>query len=254
MKKALLIGIGPGYPDPYKIYSPPNDINNWKNTLKNKRGFTSISTLLESSATRANILYYMTTFVNSLQSGDSGVILFCGHGSNIQDLNGDEPDGRDECFVSVDMRAVTDDEIGSILSLAVPNIKLDVVLDCCYAGTGTRSILIKPEGAPKIDVNTKPLTFDGKIKKSSIKTPKAIVPASLNHRLWAACAFSETSYEVLSGGLWQSCFSLYLCWALRVYPTKTATEIMNIVAGYVTGIIPGQHPQLEGINLNLVPF
>jgi metacaspase-1 len=254
MKKALLIGIGSSYPDPYKIYSPPNDINNWKNTLQNKRGFTSISTLLESSATRANILYYTTNFINGLQSGDSGVIVFCGHGSNVQDLNGDEPDGRDECFVSVDMRAVTDDDIGAILALVVSGVKLDIVLDCCYAGTGTRSVLIACEDVPRIDNNIRPLTFNGKLKKSSGKATKAIVPVDLNHRLWAACAYNETSYEVLSGGLWQSCFSLYLCWALRVYPTKTSTEIMNIVSGYVTTVIPGQHPQLEGTNLGLVPF
>jgi len=58
----------------------------------------------------------------------------------------------------------------------------------------------------------------------------------------------------MSGGLVQSLFSLYLCWALRAYPPKTATEIMNIVAPYVQAVVTGQVPQLEGINLTAVPF
>jgi hypothetical protein len=33
-----------------------------------------------------------------------------------------------------------------------------------------------------------------------------------------------------------------------------ATDLMAAVAAYVTGYIPGQHPQLEGIDLNGVPF
>jgi len=78
--------------------------------------------------------------------------------------------------------------------------------------------------------------------------------STTNRRLWAACLEGETSYEVLSGGLWQGIFSLYLCWALRAYPGIPASTVIAVVSYYVTRLIPTQHPQLKGSNLGNVPF
>jgi hypothetical protein len=78
--------------------------------------------------------------------------------------------------------------------------------------------------------------------------------SSTNRRLWAACAENQISHAVMSGGLIYSLFSIYLCWALRAYPNKTASELMAIVLPYVTRLAPSQIPQLCGTNLNQVPF
>ena len=242
-KKALLIGIGSSYPDPYKIYSPPNDVANWTRTLQG-RNFT-ISTLLEQNATRNNILNGMRSFVASLYSGDSGVIGLFGHGSYVTDHNGDEADGRDECYVSVDMQAVLDDDIRGILNNLRTGVKLDVVMDCCYAGTGTRMFI---NNIKDLRIHSIP----GPLK--SPKQPKVIVPVSMNHRLWAACADNQTSWEVSSGGIRYALFSLYLCWAIRTYPTKNATDLMNLVAPYVQAAVSSQVPQLEGMNLTNIAF
>lgn len=243
-KRALLIGIGPSYPDPYKIYSPPNDVANWTRTLQG-RSF-AITTLLEQSATRTNILNGLRSFVASLYTGDSGVIGFFGHGSYVADRNSDETDGRDECYVSVDMQAVLDDDIRTILGNLRSGVKLDVVMDCCYAGTGTRMFI---NNIKDLRIHSIP----GPLK--SPKQPKVIVPVyGMNHRLWAACADNQLSWEVSSGGIPQALFSLYLCWAIRNYPTKTATELMNFVAPYVQAVVASQVPQLEGINLTSIAF
>lgn len=91
---------------------------------------------------------------------------------------------------------------------------LDVVLDCCY-----------PDNS---NIITK--------------------------RLWAAGTESQYAHTGTVSGVKYSIFSLYLCWALRAYPTKTASEIMAIVAYYVTAKCPDQTPQLIGIGLSQVPF
>lgn len=242
-KKALLVGIGRAYPDPYKVNGPINDISNWTYTLQN-RGF-SILQLVEYSATRNNILNALYVFIRSLQPGDSGIIVLGGHGSYVTDINRDEPDNRDECFVSVDVLPITDDTLRAITSTKKSGVTLDIVLNCCYAGTGTRA--------------TKNNTYEtysipGPLKSDKAKLGAVVPVSSMNHRLWAACADNQTSWGVIYNGTIQTLFAIYLCWAIRKYPDKSATELMNIVAPYVQAVNPDQVPQLEGINLSNVPF
>lgn len=73
-------------------------------------------------------------------------------------------------------------------------------------------------------------------------------------RLWAAGRENQLDHAGMSGGVLRSVFSLYLCWALRAYPTKTAIEIMAIVAAYVTRAFPDQTPVLKGPDLSQIPF
>jgi len=190
MKKALIIEIGPEYPDPYKIYSPPNDLTNWRSALQT-RGFTLIVTLTGLAATRAAIITQSLQFVQSLQSGDSGALVFIGHGSQVADTNRDEADHLDEYFVTAQLEAVTDDDIRGVLAQLRPGAKLDVVLECCHAGTGTR--VPRPGDAPKVDCfMSQAMAGPVKIKPPQVK---AIVPVgSMNHRLWAACADNQVSY------------------------------------------------------------
>jgi hypothetical protein len=248
MKKALI--IGPAYPAPYQLAGTINNIANWNNTLT-IRGFTS-RVIKQGTQTRSAIQAAIQSFVAGLTSSDSAAIILLGHGGRVTDANGDESDGYDEAFSSSDILPITDDWIKAVLASAAIGSKIDVVHDMCYAGTSTRDR--KPDGVPLLDpvvFPTECIEFKG--KRESLKD-RAIIPVSMNHRLWAACADGELSYQCLSGGLYHSIFSLYLCWALRSYPTKTATEIMNIAAGYVTAYVPSQHPQLEGSNLTGVPF
>lgn len=73
-------------------------------------------------------------------------------------------------------------------------------------------------------------------------------------RLWAAATEYQYAHVGFSGGLIVSLFSLYMCWALRNYPNKTASEIMALICPYITRIAPDQTPQLLGQNLGQVPF
>jgi hypothetical protein len=241
-KKALI--IGPAYAPPNDIQSTAQDIINWTNTLQT-RGYNLITKVIGLAATRSAIITATKAFLSGLQSGDRAAIVRLGHGYRIP---GNEPDGWDECFVASDLGLITDDEMAGMLMTANPNAIIDVVNDFCYAGTSSI-------GAPIIDSpNIRSQAYIGKIEYRSEARVYPKVPTILKQRHWDAGKEDEITYGVLSGGKWNSIYSLYLCWALRNYPTKTASEIHNIVAGYVTLNIPAQHPQLNDYQIGQVPF
>jgi len=253
-KKALIVGIN-SYPTPYQLHAAYNDRDDLVTTLT-QRGFTSISSVMDTAATRSNILTRLTSLVTNAVSGDSIVFAFFGHGTYI---SGSEPDGRTECICPVDVFTkgpITDDQLAVILAKKKSGVTCDVLLGCCYSGTGTRAVTAIPEVSPIISSQSIP----GPIKISDKKVKdvsKAVVPVSgMNHVLWASCKDNQTSWEVLSGGIPRGLYPLYLCWAWRTYPTNTRSQIDDVVSPLVTAVVSTQEPQLEGTTLELseVPF
>jgi len=254
MKRALI--VGPTYPPPYQLAATPNNIANWINTL-NQRGFSN-RVVLQGNLPVQQIRNAIEAIIASTGPIDQSAIILLGHGGRLVDTSGDELDGYDECFAASDLQPICDDWLKSRLALLPTGARMDFVSDICYAGTSTDIVRAASgkECAPEIDSPIQRLAnvpFRGP-RKATKATARAIIPGAANHRLWAACGPSEFAYTCLSGGLWHSLFSLYLCWALRAYPTKTAIDLMNLVSGYVTLAAPGQHPQLEGSNLTAIPF
>jgi hypothetical protein len=228
-KKAFIVGAV--YPPPYYLQETVNDVANWLATLTG-RGFSQISVKNSAEATTRDALRIsIRDFIQSLVAGDSAAIVLIGHGGRIADINGDEADGLDECYVSSDLLPISDDEIGDLLGDAPPGTAIDIVLEYCYAGAPDQPLM--PGFSRDYPASDAPREF---------------------YRSWGAGMENELTYEVLSGGLWQSLFSLYLCWALRSYPLKNANEIIGIVGAYVTAAVPGQHPVLAGENTWQVPF
>lgn len=65
---------------------------------------------------------------------DKLVIYFIGHGTQINDKNGDEKDGKDECLVFKD-KLVCDDEIAKIVNKENTCKKITLIADCCHSGS-----------------------------------------------------------------------------------------------------------------------
>lgn len=139
-KKAVIIGIN--YRGlPAALGGCINDALAMKEELL-KRGYTEADiTLLTDDTpakpTRANILRVTLDLV--LSDAKDLFFHYSGHGSQTQDLNGDEVDGKDECLVPLDYmsgRMIIDDELRGILNSLTPQQKLFCVLDCCHSGTG----------------------------------------------------------------------------------------------------------------------
>lgn len=78
--------------------------------------------------------------------GDPVFIFFAGHGHQLPDNDGDEPDGRDEVLVPYDggdrsqpdMGLLRDDEIGELLGL-LSGRRVTMIVESCHSGTVTRA-------------------------------------------------------------------------------------------------------------------
>ena len=142
MKKALLIGIN------YRgtaneLRGCINDVYNIRTLLVNKFGYNkdNVKMLCDDSInvkpTRENIQKSITALVEIVKSGDTLILHYSGHGTQIRDSDNDELDMLDEVIVPVDYTksgVITDDYL--ISKLRIPkDVKMYVFMDCCHSGT-----------------------------------------------------------------------------------------------------------------------
>jgi len=97
-------------------------------------------TLLTRNAISANLLNLMAELSWRAVPGDFIFITYAGHGSQIPDVNGDEPDGRDETWCLYD-RMIVDDEIYAALSQFRAGVRIFFVSDSCHSGSVVRVMM-----------------------------------------------------------------------------------------------------------------
>ena len=153
-KRALLIGINK-YKAVPKLQGSLNDIATMKQILLTRWGFPeeNIRLLVDEEATRTGMLAALDRFVQETGPDDTVYVHYSGHGSQVEDLNNDEPDDHlDETLVPQDgrsgnVRDITDDELNVIFSRMRAKRAL-IVLDSCHSGTATRSLDIRTRSIP----------------------------------------------------------------------------------------------------------
>lgn len=177
VKRALLIGINK-YKGVPKLQGSLNDIDTMRQILLTRWGFAEkhITVVTDDGATRVGMLAALEQLVNDAGPNDTVYFHYSGHGSQVEDLNGDEPDDHlDETLVPQDgrtgeVRDITDDELDALFARMRAKSAL-IVLDSCHSGTATRSLDIRTRSIPQ-DIRT------GIYKKAAEAAPKtrAIVP------------------------------------------------------------------------------
>jgi metacaspase-1 len=101
-------------------------------------GYTS-RILLTQEATRTAVLNVLADATSQLQRDDIFLLSYSGHGGQVDDLNGDEPDdGKDETWVLYDAEVV-DDELHELYTRFKPGVRIVVLSDSCHSGTITRA-------------------------------------------------------------------------------------------------------------------
>ncbi len=231
-KRALLIGINnyPYYPLPDGI----NNVNAWQAYLQPK-GY-SITKLLDNQATKSAILTKLTLLVNASQPGDSLVMMFSGHGSYVADQNGDELDGYDEVICPVNYfsgQYIRDDDLKGILNTLRAGVNVDIFMDCCYAGTNTKTIDTIPKFIPARQV-----------KKPRVLSKFVNVPG-LNHCLWSGCGEHQTSQVIIVNGTYKGAFTYAVLKKLGELPQAPRSSIIDATAVLISQIGLSQVPQLE---------
>jgi hypothetical protein len=94
--------------------------------------------LLTKKGTRANVLAAMRAAAKALVAGDLFFMSYSGHGGQVPDVSGDEPDKQDETWCLFDGQLI-DDELYFELSRFKAGVRILVLSDSCHSGTVARA-------------------------------------------------------------------------------------------------------------------
>ena len=142
-KVALCIGIDKYARKP--LSGCVNDARQWKSALE-ALGFET-RFIADEQATYDGIVGSLRTLISGSRPGDQLVFQYAGHGTHVDDVNGDEAledksDTRDEALVPFDFttgKFLIDDDIGDIMDSLPAGVSLTCFMDCCHSGTNTRA-------------------------------------------------------------------------------------------------------------------
>ncbi len=227
--KAICIGIN-DYPGTHSdLNGCVNDANDWGHELR-RRGF-AVSTLLNKDATGDEIRKRIGALVTSAQPGDTIVVQFSGHGSFVPDLDGDEPDGTDECICPCDPGHgyITDDELFVLFAAGKSGVQIVMISDSCHSGTiakfapsitpsmshgmasGERRVRFLPPAAFLDEDELKPLAPLAGLRRASAPARSAALTLT-------GCQDSEFSYDGFFSGRATGAFTYVALQALKTLP------------------------------------
>lgn len=107
------------------------------------------TTLLTADATSTKFIAAIKAAAASLEEGDLFVLSYSGHGSQIRDTNGDEPDGYDETWCLYD-RMVVDDELYALWARFKPGVRILLLSDSCNSGSINKAVFANIFEAPGV--------------------------------------------------------------------------------------------------------
>lgn len=103
-------------------------------------------------ATRNALIESIEAAAGELTSGDIFLLTYSGHGGQLPDRNGDEPDDMlDETWCLFDGQLL-DDELAALWARFAAGVRVFVLSDSCHSGTVTR--LCPPAGGSGLEVVT----------------------------------------------------------------------------------------------------
>jgi len=226
--KALLVGINKYRLPGADLQGCVNDVTNIRDILLKYYGFLvkEIRVLVDARATKKGIMDRLEWLVKGAKSGDRLLFHFSGHGSQIRDRDGDElKDHLDEILCPHDMdwdgTYIVDDGLEAVFAGLPKGVNLEVLLDCCHSGTGTREAsamsAFSPEQAirprflkPPFDILCRQMDED---ELPVTRVLRASNPT--NHVLFAGCRDNQTSADAFIKGSYNGAFTYYFCKHLR---------------------------------------
>ena len=228
VRRALLIGIN-RYKAVPSLQGSVNDIETMREVLVTRYGFEphNIAMLTDEFATRDAIVADLERLVDLTGAADTVYLHYSGHGSQVENLSGDEADHLDETLVPQDgrsgtVRDIIDDELAVIVARLRARSAV-IVLDSCHSGTATRAL----------DIRTRSVPQDTRIDlyRQATRT-RAIVPMmSSRYVVLSATAENQEALDGPIDGRYQGFFTYALARTLsNAPPGQTLRETFEGVA------------------------
>jgi hypothetical protein len=277
-KRALLIGINeyPNFPAERQLHGCLNDVALLRSTLRDRFGFpeAGITVLTNAQATREGILTAMKRLALETQADDVVLLYYSGHGSQMSDREGDEPDFYDETIIPSDSgrfdartmvshenRDISDDEIYLWLrDLGQKTSNITLWFDCCNSGSmtraafggATRSVPRDERPVDQLPPSPIPRSQWAALRQTTRDVgASGWAPVGDRYVLIAACRDEQTANEYPpaggSSGDAHGCLTYYLHQELMAAgPGTTYRDVFGPAVRRVQSIYPNQTPQLEG--------
>jgi hypothetical protein len=261
-RKALCVGIN-DYPYAGNdLKGCVNDAKAWAETLVKNFNFGSsdVKILLDSQATKKNVLEALKNLLAGAQAGDHLVYTNSSHGSYIADKSGDE-ETYDEiiCPYDIDANEIVDDDLRELFQNLPKSVALTVILDNCFSGTATRAAVsdILPGHRTPDDRRVRFLSpalrgepileNPWKAKpKLKIKYPES----KMTEILLSGCTDKEYSYDAYFNGTYHGAMTYFALRAIRESNYQlTYSQLHQRLGNLIEEDYP-QHPQLEGKQAN----
>jgi hypothetical protein len=249
----LLVGINT-YPHLSKfsqLEGAVNDVERMRALLTTRFDFPPehVTVLLNEAATRARILAELDRLASVARAGDLVVFHYSGHGSRLDDQNGDELDGIDETIVPTDSdragsRDIRDDEINERLGKLPPGAFVTLILDSCYSGTASRDL----EGG-----RSRRIVRDSLLHPTPVRGARGAPAAGglaapgMTYVLFSGARADQQSKEFRKDGKSFGAMTYFLTETLNEADSSmTYADLRDVVQGRVSAVFANQQPQLEG--------
>lgn len=252
----LALGVGiDAYPAPDTLSGCVADARLWQSTLAGMSFATQL--LLDGDATADRIRAELRRSLALARPGDALVFHISSHGTEVQDVDGDEakdsqfPDRTDEAICGVDVGqggVVIDDELYLIYGSVPAGVSLTCFLDFCHSGRSSRMLMRQQRAGltglrprfMKMKVPPKP-PAGGRALTAAAAAP-SLSDEDMRHVAFCACRPAEQAFEADGQGF----FTRYAIQALKgAAPDITGDQLLaRIEAAF--GADPPQHPILDG--------
>ncbi len=229
----------------------------------------NIRILTDANANRAAIIqaFQDLSTDSRIKKDDQILIHYSGHGSQMKDFLGIEPDGLNETLVAWDSRLpgipdIPDKVTAALLDKLVKakGENITIFFDCCHSGGGTRKADTDADGPrarqapadgapPALPQSDLDLIAGWQAGNAG---PSGWVDRGIKYTLLAACRDEELANEYRAqddegNTSWHGAFTYFLLQALRkMGPNTSYAQIYDQVAVQINSRYKTQMPQCEG--------
>ncbi len=256
-----------------------NDADDMEATLRS-HGYPArtITVLRDSEATKAAVMGALTSLVARSRPGDQLLFSFSSHGTQVPDLPGteaagdEEYDGLDEAFACYDIAVgaqgwdrdtvIVDDELRELFASVPEGVLLEVLLDTCHSGSGTRDLddiqrdLLRgrrprylPPPTERALARAREIRAAQPERPVELKALRSLVASrggGARPVLFAACRPEQTASDAQFDGRPNGAFTHLFLTALAANPAGSRTDLHRAVTAGLKAEDFEQRSTLEG--------